>query len=32
MIAEAARRLRDNVQKVIVGKDEVIDMAMECGS
>ncbi|MCK5646103.1 MAG: MoxR family ATPase [Anaerolineales bacterium] len=28
MIAEAARRLRDNVQKVIVGKDEVIDMAL----
>ena len=28
MIAEAARRLRENVQKVIVGKDEVIDMAL----
>jgi len=28
VIAEAARRLRDNVQKVIVGKDEVIDMAL----
>ncbi|MEW5868819.1 MAG: MoxR family ATPase [Chloroflexota bacterium] len=28
MIAEAARRLRENVQKVIVGKDEVIDLAL----
>jgi MoxR-like ATPase len=28
MIDEAAGRLRDNVQKVIVGKDEVIDMAL----
>ena len=28
MIADAARRLRENVQKVIVGKDEVIDMAL----
>jgi MoxR-like ATPase len=28
VIAEAARRLRENVQKVIVGKDEVIDMAL----
>ena len=28
MIAEAARRLRENVQKVIVGKDEVIEMAL----
>ena len=28
VIADAARRLRENVQKVIVGKDEVIDMAL----
>lgn len=28
VIAEVARRLRENVQKVIVGKDEVIDMAL----
>ena len=27
MIVNAARRLRENVQKVIVGKDEVIDLA-----
>jgi MoxR-like ATPase len=28
MINELARRLRENVQEVIVGKDEVIDMAL----
>jgi MoxR-like ATPase len=28
VIADATRRLRENVQKVIVGKDEVIDMAL----
>lgn len=28
MIAEVARRLRENVQKVIVGKDDVIDLAL----
>ncbi len=28
MIAEIARQLRENVQKVIVGKDEVIDLAL----
>lgn len=28
MIADVARRLRENVQKVIVGKDEVIDLAL----
>jgi MoxR-like ATPase len=28
MIAEVARRLRENIQKVIVGKDEVIDLAL----
>ena len=27
-IAEAARRLRDNIQKVIVGKSDVIDLAL----
>jgi MoxR-like ATPase len=28
MISEVARRLRENIQKVIVGKDEVIDMTL----
>ncbi len=28
MIAETARRLRENIQKVIVGKDEIIDLAL----
>jgi MoxR-like ATPase len=28
MIADSARKLRENIQKVIVGKDEVIDLAM----
>ncbi len=28
MIAETATRLRENIQKVIVGKDEVIDLAL----
>jgi MoxR-like ATPase len=28
MIADSARKLRDNIQKVIVGKDEVIDLAL----
>lgn len=28
MIAETARRLRENIQKVIVGKDEVINLAL----
>jgi MoxR-like ATPase len=28
MIAATAERLRDNIQKVIVGKDEVIDLAL----
>ena len=28
MIAEAAARVRENIQKVIVGKDEVIDLAL----
>ncbi|GAB4522450.1 MAG: MoxR family ATPase [Anaerolineales bacterium] len=28
MIAETARRVRENVQKVIVGKNEVIDLAL----
>lgn len=28
MIAESAARLRDNIQKVIVGKSEVIDLAL----
>ena len=28
MIAELAARLRENIQKVIVGKDEVIDLAL----
>jgi MoxR-like ATPase len=28
MIAEVARRVRENVQQVIVGKDDVIDLAM----
>jgi MoxR-like ATPase len=28
MIAEVARRLRENIQKVIVGKDEVIDQTL----
>ncbi|MCP4356426.1 MAG: MoxR family ATPase [Chloroflexi bacterium] len=28
MIAETATRLRDNIKKVIVGKDEIIDLAM----
>jgi MoxR-like ATPase len=28
MIAEVARRLRENVQKVIVGKDDVINLAL----
>lgn len=30
MIAEAARRLRENIQNVIVGKDEVIDLTLAC--
>lgn len=28
MIAEIARRMRENIQKVIVGKDEVIDLTL----
>jgi MoxR-like ATPase len=28
MIAETARTLRENIQKVIVGKDEIIDLAL----
>ena len=28
MIADTAAALRQNIQKVIVGKDEVIDLAM----
>ncbi|MCA9929854.1 MAG: MoxR family ATPase [Anaerolineales bacterium] len=28
MIAESAKRLRDNIQQVIVGKDEIIDLAL----
>ncbi len=28
MIAEAAQKLRQNIQKVIVGKDEIIDIAL----
>ncbi|HEX7973954.1 MAG TPA: MoxR family ATPase [Anaerolineales bacterium] len=28
MIADVARRLRENIQKVIVGKDEVIDLTL----
>lgn len=28
MIAETATRLRQNIQKVIIGKDEIIDMAL----
>lgn len=28
MIADAARRIRENIQKVIVGKDEVIDLTL----
>jgi len=28
MITDTARRIRDNIQKVIVGKDEVIDLTM----
>jgi len=28
MIAETAKRLRENIQKVIVGKNEIIDLAM----
>ncbi len=28
MIADVARRLRENVQKVIIGKDEVIDLTL----
>ncbi|MBN1147537.1 MAG: MoxR family ATPase [Anaerolineales bacterium] len=28
MIAETARRLRENIQKVIVGRDEAIDLAL----
>jgi MoxR-like ATPase len=28
MIAEVARRLRENIQKVIVGKEQVIDLAL----
>lgn len=28
MIAETAARLRENIQKVIVGKDEIIDLAL----
>ncbi|MCA9954688.1 MAG: MoxR family ATPase [Anaerolineales bacterium] len=28
MIAETAKKLRENIQKVIVGKDEIIDLAL----
>ena len=28
MIAESAARLRDNIQKVIVGKSDIIDLAL----
>ncbi|KAA3660291.1 MAG: MoxR family ATPase [Chloroflexi bacterium] len=28
MIAETAKRLRENIQRVIVGKDEIIDLAL----
>ncbi len=28
MIAEAAKKLRENIQKVIVGKDEVINLTL----
>ncbi|MCK4978600.1 MAG: AAA family ATPase, partial [Anaerolineales bacterium] len=28
MIAKAARRLRENVQKIIIGKDEVINLTL----
>ena len=28
MIAEVARKLRENIQKVIVGKDEPIDLTL----
>jgi MoxR-like ATPase len=28
MISDIARRLRENIQKVIVGKDEVINLAL----
>lgn len=28
MIAEVARRIRENIQKVIIGKDDVIDLSM----
>ena len=28
MIAEVARRLRENIQKVIVGQDEAINLAL----
>jgi MoxR-like ATPase len=28
MIADSANKLRDNIQKVIVGKNEVIDLAL----
>ena len=27
-IAETARKLRENIQKVIIGKDEIIDLAL----
>ncbi len=28
MITEAARQLRENIQKVVVGKDEIINMTL----
>ncbi|OGO14118.1 MAG: AAA family ATPase [Chloroflexi bacterium RBG_13_66_10] len=31
MVLEIARRLKDNIQKVIVGKDEVIDLVLAAG-
>ena len=27
-IAQTARKLRENIQKVIIGKDEIIDLAL----
>jgi len=30
MIAEAVARVRENIQKVIVGKDEAIDLLHRC--
>ena len=29
MIAETAKKLRENIQKVIVGKDEIIDLGAD---